>query len=362
MPREEPGWWYAGAEDRRGRLLGPIGRLYGRIAVDRFNRCHPYRSRLPVICVGNFTAGGTGKTPLALCLADLLTARGETPVFLTRGYGGRLEGPVWVTPGRHSARDVGDEPLLLAVRAPVMLARNRRAGAEAIERGEVAASVIIMDDGLQNPLLAKDLTLAVVDSVRGVGNARVIPAGPLRAPLEFQLGLVDAIVVNGRAAGGAEAGDAEAIAPRRVLEKLRQGFTGPVLRAEPAPAGDSGWLEGARVLAYAGIGNPGRFFALLEKLGATVVERHVFADHHGFSEREARRLLKAAGDQQAQLVTTEKDWARLEAGTGDLMRLREGSRILPIRLAMPDDDLARLKDLVATAVETGGYRRTLAPR
>jgi tetraacyldisaccharide 4'-kinase len=313
---------------------------------------------LPVICVGNFTAGGTGKTPLALAIAEHLIQRGEQPAFLTRGYGGRSRGPLWVEPERHATRDVGDEPLLLARRAPVMLARDRREGALVIEGGERPASVIVMDDGLQNPALHKDLTIALVDADRGVGNGRVIPAGPLRAPLEFQIALADAIVVNGTAAGAVEG----AAIRRRVVDVLRREFTGPVLQATAAPSGDTGWLAGAKVVAFAGIGNPARFFRLLETLGAELAAREVFPDHHTFTEADAARLISTARDRAAHLVTTEKDWVRLATGEGRLAELRQAARTLPIRLAMPAADTARLADLLVTTVQTGGYRRGLSQR
>ena len=185
------------------------------------------KSPLPVICIGNFTAGGTGKTPLALLVADRLIQRGFTPVFLTRGYGSRVRGPTLVDPTRHGAADVGDEALLLARAACVMVAPDRTAGARAIVEQCLDASLIIMDDGLQNPSLAKDLRIAVVDGARGFGNGLVIPAGPMRAPLGVQLAHTDIVVVNGRRDD--RDGIARAIAPA---------FAGPVLSAHQAPAGD----------------------------------------------------------------------------------------------------------------------------
>ena len=196
MRLDEPSWWYGGAGDVRQRALAPLGRLYGWIAERRYYRHQPYRSRLPIICVGNFTAGGTGKTPLSLGIARLLIARGERPVFLTRGYGGQTAGPAWVEGGPGAARRFGDEPLLLAAVAPTMVARDRRAGIIAIESGGGQPSAVIMDDGLQNGSVSKNLSIALVEGRRGIGNGEVIPAGPLRAPLEFQIGLVDAIVVR----------------------------------------------------------------------------------------------------------------------------------------------------------------------
>ncbi len=193
MRLEAPFWWYR----RTGALasaLAPLGRLYGRLAEARAARVEPYRSRLPVICIGNFTAGGGGKTPTAIAVASLLAELGARPAFLTRGYGGSSAGPILVKKGQ-SAEEVGDEPLLLAEAAPTVVSADRPAGAAAIEATE--ADIIVMDDGFQNPSLAKDLSLVVVDAAAGIGNGLIIPAGPLRAPLEAQLARADALVVIG---------------------------------------------------------------------------------------------------------------------------------------------------------------------
>ncbi len=264
MHLDEPSWWYAQAPSRLATLLQPLGAIYGRVATARYWRATPYRSRLPVICIGNFTAGGTGKTPLAIHLCEALKAAGHAPAALTRGYGGRLSGPYWVNATTDVARDVGDEALLLARAAPTLVARDRRLGARAIEIGPHPVTVIVMDDGLQNPALAKDLAIAVVDGGRGVGNGLVMPAGPLRAPLDFQLELTDVIVVNESAGSPAGAGP--------VTDWLRHRFAGPVLRASVVPAEAADWLQGARVVAWAGIGAPQRFFATLRALGADVAD------------------------------------------------------------------------------------------
>jgi tetraacyldisaccharide 4'-kinase len=308
----------------------------------------PCRAACPVICVGNLTAGGTGKTPLSLAIADMLVARGERPVFLTRGYKGRISGPVWVDLESHTARDVGDEPLLLARKAPVMVAQDRAAGARAIEASDVSCSVIVMDDGLQNPSLEKDLVLAVVDGTRGIGNGEVIPAGPLRAPLDFQLSLVDAIVVNG--AEGAAGSAAEEL----IYERLRRNFPGPVLSAAVAPVGDATWLRTERLLAYAGIGNPNRFFHTVRSLGGDVVDTAVFADHYGFCEEDARHLLERARSLKATLLTTEKDHARLTGARGALADLRNASRVLAIRLIFEEADRNRLAALIHTTMTKSG--------
>lgn len=343
MRPDEPAWWYGSDGGLTARCLQPLAMAWGAIATGRYKREAPYRSRFPVICIGNFTAGGTGKTPLALCVAAELARLGRQPVFLTRGFGGRLAGPHWVDAARDSAADVGDEPLLLARAWPTLVARDRRAGARAIEARAEAADVIIMDDGLQNPQLAKNLVLAVVDGQRGVGNGRVMPAGPLRAPLNFQLELTDAVVVNMPSGASAESG---------MADWLRQSFPGPVLAASVEPREPAPWLEGAKVVAFAGIGVPQRFFDLLGRLGANVVQPVAFGDHHVFTAADAERLLRLAEAHAALLVTTEKDWARLDAGsvTG---KLKVASRPLPIVMRLDDRDAGRLVALLDMALKAG---------
>lgn len=346
---DEPSWWYAGDGQRAGltqRLLGPVGDIYGSVVERRFKTAVPYRSALPVICVGNFTAGGTGKTPLTRFLIDRLAEQGLGAVCLSRGYGGSLAGPVWVDPARHGAHDVGDEPLLIAqgtngAGARVMIARDRKAGLAVIESaGDVHA--VIMDDGLQNPGVTKDLSIAVVDAQRGFGNGRIIPAGPLRARFAFQLALVDCIVVMGADPPASE---------YSVFEDLKKRFQGPVLRGAVEPSGDSGWLGESTVLAYAGIANPQRFFGMLEGFGPRTVERRVFPDHHAFTEREAAALIADAEAAGALLVTTEKDHARLTGGTGSVAQLAALSRTVPIAVKFEDRDLVRLQALIDGALK-----------
>jgi tetraacyldisaccharide 4'-kinase len=325
--------------------LAPLAALYGWGVRRRYRRVTPYRSRLPVVCVGNLTAGGTGKTPLALYLCECVRASGKRPAFLTRGYGGSQPGPHWVAEG-DDAEAVGDEALLLARAAPTLVARDRGAGARAIElaveSGSIAADAIVMDDGLQNPQLAKDLTLAVVDGTRGLGNGRVIPAGPLRAPLEFQLGLVDATVVNAPPSGAGGA----------VAEWLARRFDGPVLRCATVAAGDTTWLKGRRAVAWAGIGAPQRFFGMLQALGAELVETIAFGDHQRLGADDARRLLDLAARSMATLVSTEKDMARLKGAAGALAELAAASRAVPIKLRFADADANRLAALIRDALRS----------
>jgi tetraacyldisaccharide 4'-kinase len=293
-----------------------------------------------VICIGNFTAGGTGKTPLAVQVAGELQRQGRKAVFLTRGYSGQCVGPHWVDPTTDKAPYVGDEPLLLARQAPTLVARDRAAGAKAAEMGDGPTDVIVMDDGLQNPSLAKDLSLAVVDGRRGFGNGRVIPAGPLRAPLDFQFGLVDAIIVNAPVDAG----------PVPTADWLRQRFPGPVLSASVQPTQSVAWLENANVVAFAGTGAPYRFFDLLRRCGANVVHALPFPDHHPFTDHDAQRLMALAQPASAMLVTTEKDWVSLDASCASINRLKSMSRVLPIAMTFGERDAERLKALLEVAI------------
>lgn len=339
MPASEPSWWYGPDGGWRTSLLSPVGALVGRIASRRIASAKPYHSSLPVICAGNFTAGGSGKTPLALLLAKLVADEGREPWFLSRGYGGKLEGPVRVLPARHTARDVGDEPLLLARSAPAVVSRDRRKGAEAIEAMASKNAVIIMDDGLQNPALAKDLVIALVDQRRGFGNGLVIPAGPLRAPLDIQGKLAQLIVLTGQGP-----------ADPSLLQTLKAISSAPVITAETRAEGDVARYQGQKVIAFAGIANPERFFRTLGSLGADIVARKAFADHHMFSEAEARDLLNIAERAGASLVTTEKDLARLAGATGVRATLRERAETIAIRTIIEDGDLEILRRLVRGAI------------
>jgi tetraacyldisaccharide 4'-kinase len=266
-------------------------------------------------------------------------------VFLTRGYGGHHAGPRWVYRDLYMAADVGDEALLLSRVAPTLIARDRAAGARAIEAAADAQSVIVMDDGLQNPALAKDLTIAVVDARRGIGNGEVLPAGPLRAPLAFQVGLVDAVIVNSAPQAAAHAAEGSA-------RRLKQQFPGPVLEATPCAEGDTAWMKDTRLVAYAGIVNPGRFFAMLDLLGGRVAETLAFPDHHRFTEKDAERIMGIGVRHEAQLATTEKDWVRLLGHGGRRGELRDKSRMLRIRLALEERDAGRLAALIQAALQT----------
>lgn len=349
MPLDEPAWWYRAPRSPLIGILRPVSAVYGWVAERRFRVTQPYRAALPVICVGNLTAGGTGKTPLAMLIARELSGMGERPAILTRGHGGREAGPHWVDARTDGAYEVGDEALLLADAAPTMVARDRPAGVRAIIATSPPVSVIVMDDGLQNPTLAKDLSIAVVDGSRGIGNGEVVPAGPLRAPLLRQIARVDLIVMN---YPPSQRGTARPEDP----DWLQRHFAGPVLRATPVPSGDAGWVRGARTVAFAGIGNPQRFFDLLAELGADVAARVSLPDHHAFTEADAERILRLARTHRAQLVTTEKDLVRLKGVAGARGELRQATRALGIRLFLNEGDGARLASLIRAILQR---RRTV---
>ena len=295
----------------------------------------PYRSRLPVICIGNFTAGGGGKTPTAIAVAKVLKEAGERPCFLTRGYGGKTQGPVLAAKGQSTA-EVGDETLLLAVHAPTVVAADRAAGAKLIEGTD--ATVIVMDDGFQNPQLAKDFSLIVVDAATGLGNGLVMPAGPLRAPLDKQMPRADALLLIGE--GGKTA----------PLAKSFEAANKPVLKARMTPRGDARWLGILPVIGFAGIANPKKFYATLSQNGARLTGTRSFPDHHPYSERQAMRLLRWAREWNAMLVTTEKDWVRLPDDDGtELSELKFRSRPLLIDIEFADGN--RLKRLLVEAIE-----------
>ncbi len=308
-------------------LLSPFAAIYGAVAARRLAQPGE-RVGIPVICVGNPTVGGAGKTPAAIAIAQLLIAAGERPMFLTRGYGGRLAGPVMVEPA-HTAVQVGDEPLLLARVAPTIVAANRVAGARlAREKG---ASVIVMDDGFQNPSLAKDLSILVIDGKRGVGNGRVLPAGPLRAPLEPQLDRAQAILIVGDVTGAAPL----VIAARQRSLPLFHARLEPDAQAVAA-------LAGTRVLAFAGIGDPEKFFATVAAAGIDAPIRRAFADHHRYTRRDASALIVEAAKNRLQLLTTEKDLARMQSDP-HVPHLAHASRVLPVSLTVTEvDEFRRL--------------------
>ena len=283
-----------------GVALSPVGWCYGLYARLLYKSARPVKAAVPVLCVGNLVIGGAGKTPVALSIGRRLIERGRKVHFLSRGYGGRVAGPLRVDPQNHTATDVGDEPLLLARTAPAWISRDRAAGIGVACDG---AELIVMDDGFQNASVSKDLSLLVVDGEYGFGNGRLIPAGPLRETVSSALSRTDVLVLIGEDIAGIE--NHPAVGESRL----------PVLKAHVRPGPEAESLKGQPVVAFAGIANPEKFFLTLEESGSEIKASHAFPDHHPFGEEDIQRLKSEAADLGAKLATTEKDAMRLSPAT-----------------------------------------------
>jgi tetraacyldisaccharide 4'-kinase len=315
-----PDFWYQ-PRDTEAQLLSPLGWLYAAAGRVRQAVTVPIKASVPVICIGNLTVGGTGKTPVAIAVAERIKAMGLKPGFLTRGYGAQVKGPMAVDPSLDRAEDVGDEPLLLAAHAMTVCSPDRPAGARLL--ASKRAQAVVMDDGFQNPTLAKDLSLVVVDAERGFGNGEVIPAGPLRERVADGLARAQGVILMG---------DGEVELPIAL----------PVFRAKFVPIEeDAAAVRGQKVAAFAGIAMPDKFFATLANLGATLALARSFPDHHPYKDDELIELFNRAASAEAIPVTTEKDWVRLSPG------FRDKIRMVRVRVLFDEASLPALDELIS---------------
>lgn len=314
-------------------LLAPVSWGYAWAAAHRQRTTITRHAPIPVVCIGNFTVGGAGKTPIARAIRAKL---GENAHTLSRGYGGRVAGPLRVTPDM-DAREVGDEPLLHARDGAAWIARDRLAGA--LAAAQAGAHAIVMDDGFQNPSLGKDLSIVAVDPSFGVGNGRVFPAGPLRERLADGLARADAIVLLGPPASQPATtldADAEAAGETPVVQEFLATFKKPILHARLEPTGD---LPPGKLVAFAGLARPEKFFDTLTALGAELADAVPFGDHHVYSEDDLGVLAQMAEERGAALITTEKDAARLSP------EWRQRVSVLPVAARFEDE--AQLDALLA---------------
>lgn len=316
MVSEAPPFWWQ-SPGVQSALLSPFAWAYGRVARRIMDRRVRARVPVPVICVGNFTVGGSGKTPTALALAEAAIARGLKPGFLSRGYGGGVRHATVVDPARDTARLVGDEPMLLAAKALTVVSAKRVEGAELLVRE--GADLIIMDDGFQSARLVFDQALLVVDARRGIGNGCVFPAGPVRAPVIDQVRHADALIVVGEGDGADP------------MIRLAARAAKPIHLARLQPLNAARFRD-RNCLAFAAIGDPDKFFATLEDAGVRLAQRRGFPDHHHFTSDEIEDLLTQSELYGLDLITTSKDYVRLQSGHGRALDLVKKTAVLDIEL------------------------------
>ncbi len=328
MPIKTPHFWTE--LSWQSVILFPVSYIwrFGHYAQQKI--LNTKETEIPVICVGNLTVGGSGKTPVVITLCRFLSGIGKSTSILTRGFGGKEKGPIFVSTNLHQSLDVGDEPLMMAHSLDVCVSRNRPLGANHI-LDKKKYDCIVMDDGLQNPTLKKDLNIAVFDGKFGIGNGFLLPAGPMRQKLEVGIQNIDLVIFNGKD----ETGLGQKIPPHIPI------FTGELQPDEEIVEK----MKNRRVYGFAGIGNPSRFFKTLNDIGADLVGEAHFADHHPYTDADLTQLYEEAMQSGAELVTTQKDWMRLPSDWRD--------RVLtvPVRIHFSADDTIKIVSFLETMFE-----------
>lgn len=328
MPIKTPHFWTE--LSWQSVILFPVSYIwrFGHYAQQKI--LNTKETEIPVICVGNLTVGGSGKTPVVITLCRFLSGIGKSTSILTRGFGGKEKGPIFVSTNLHQSLDVGDEPLMMAHSLDVCVSRNRPLGANHI-LDKKKYDCIVMDDGLQNPTLKKDLNIAVFDGKFGIGNGFLLPAGPMRQKLEVGIQNIDLVIFNGKD----ETGLGQKIPPHIPI------FTGELQPDEEIVEK----MKNRRVYGFAGIGNPSRFFKTLNNIGADLVGEAHFADHHPYTDADLTQLYEEAMQSGAELVTTQKDWMRLPSDWRD--------RVLtvPVRIHFTADDTIKIVSFLETIFE-----------
>ncbi len=328
MPIKTPHFWTE--LNWQSVILFPVSYIwrFGHYAQQKI--LNTKETEIPVICVGNLTVGGSGKTPVVITLCRFLSGIGKSTSILTRGFGGKEKGPIFVSTNLHQSLDVGDEPLMMAHSLDVCVSRNRPLGANHI-LDKKKYDCIVMDDGLQNPTLKKDLNIAVFDGKFGIGNGFLLPAGPMRQKLEVGIQNIDLVIFNGKD----ETGLGQKIPPHIPI------FTGELQPDEEIVEK----MKNRRVYGFAGIGNPSRFFKTLNNIGADLVGEAHFADHHPYTDADLTQLYEEAMQSGAELVTTQKDWMRLPTDWRD--------RVLtvPVRIHFSADDTIKIVSFLETIFE-----------
>ncbi len=322
-----PEFWYPqeGRVTITSAFLSPLAWIYDGVGWMKGKTSNAHKLRVPVVCVGNLTAGGAGKTPCCIKISEIATEIGMNPSFVSRGYGGSERGPLMVDPGQHTSSEVGDEPLLLSGAAKTWIATDRAKGGDAAQ--DTGATTIVMDDGFQNPSLYKTLSILVVDGRLGFGNRRVIPAGPLRENISRGLGRADAIIVMG----------GRSLLPQKDRQDIEK-CTAPVFDARlepdeivPSVAQNEKSDGEPQFIAFAGIGRPQKFFDTLKSISLNVIKEVPYPDHHPYSSRDTEWLLQLAHEKQGRLITTAKDHVRLSRA------MRDQVSVLPVSVAFDDE-------------------------